>query len=86
MNKNYKSIQNLLAKRAEKRHCINCQSTKAKNPDEWAKMIDGCNNCKVDIQMKGEWTGSGLYSFQRIVKMFPKYDIIWDKMAKIWGF
>lgn len=76
------SLERMLSVEIMEGSCTYCDSGRANTPDEWAEAVDNCNNCKMDLMAQGRWTGYGLYSFQRIVKMFPEKNAIWNKIAE----
>lgn len=43
---------------------------------EYLAKVQGCNNCRADIAMKGQWTGDGWDISQRIKARLDAGDIV----------
>ena len=65
--------------------CCNCNAD-PKNPtwEDLETEIANCNNCRVDINTKGEWSGAG---FEFMVNLYKKYpdDPRWVKLVELWN-
>lgn len=62
-----------------------CPYCHAQDYDSVSEIMDAflkCNNCLVDIQSKGQWSGHGIQALQKIIKLDP-VNPIWVKMFEL---
>lgn len=45
-----------------------CGASAELEPREACLAMQGCNNCRVDIRLKGQWTGTGWRITQALVE------------------
>ena len=57
------------------RRCHFCYADPEGDLQVACEALASCNNCRVDIQMDGLWTGRGYIAIQRLAERFGTADV-----------
>jgi hypothetical protein len=64
--------------------CRFCEAEKAETLGEAIRRLRGCNNCRMDIQIRGKWSGDGLAILRRLAERYGADEVAaaWEKAHK----